>query len=313
MAAGGIKVNFLAVTDKFNRSVDGMVTSLRGLGTEATKAGDQGAAAGSNLGSGLQSRLERQLRNRRLGKRLGTEFAQDFTQGLSSGNPAEALTSSILALGPALGTAGLAVAAGGAFILKFLDGMKREQARIKAAGKSAYEAFRDGVLDQAEKESLLVTSLGVESYKDAIDKAVEVARELNVPAAELLAYWESGGKVISGPVREALAVLEGKTANLAGNTGKFQAGAQQATSELSRAQGPAEAIADALQTGADAATVYAEKSALAAEASAKIKANMQLATAYLNQGNWSGAERVLVKLGNAPGVVRAELYDRRNP
>jgi len=203
--AGGIRVQFTAVTDKFTKGVAGMTRDLRKFGDEATRTGAQGEAAGSNLSSGFQRRIERQFRNRRLGKRLGTEFAQDFTQGLSSGNPVQSLTNSILAIGPALGAAGLAVAAGGAFILNFAAGMEKKREAVKAAGVASFEAFRDGLLTAAEKEAVLNKLLGVDDTSAAIQKAQKLATELGAPVLDVYNYLLSAGEVSSGKLNTALA------------------------------------------------------------------------------------------------------------
>lgn len=127
-----------------------------------------------------------------VGREAGAEFSQNFGESVRSGDPAGALIETITNAGGMFGPAGLAVAGLFGIGAALVKDVQDQAARLREAGRSAWEAMQDGVLDAAESKVQLTAALGVDDWEAAVDRLAEQAAELGVGAREYAAYLQSG-------------------------------------------------------------------------------------------------------------------------
>jgi hypothetical protein len=190
-----IVARFRTVTTEFNtrqveRELDDADRAFRDSGRAADRWSRDVRDAGDDAATGLR---RGKGRFGAVGAEVGEEFSQNFGEAVRSGNPLGAVFETATSLGPALGLAGLAAAAGAGIVSAVVSGIKANEQRIKDAGASLYDAMQDGMLDQAEKDDLLTQVLGVDNVPEAMRKVSRISRELGVKASDVFAEIISGG------------------------------------------------------------------------------------------------------------------------
>jgi hypothetical protein len=160
------------------RDTDRMVDAFRDAGRKIDRAtSDASRDVRSNLGD--------------TGKEVGQEAIANVGEGIASGSAD--LTDTFL--GTIGGLASVPVLApfvlvGGLVAGAVIGGMKKEAERAKAAGAAAFSAYRDGIIEQSEKDDVLVEALGVEDLQSAIGEVRKQADELGVPFRDVFRYLQ---------------------------------------------------------------------------------------------------------------------------
>jgi hypothetical protein len=160
------------------RDTDRMVDAFRDAGRKIDRSTkDASRDVRSNLGD--------------TGKEVGQEAIANVGEGIASGSADLADTF----LGTIGGLASVPVLApfvlvGGLVAGAVVGGMKKETERAKAAGAAAFSAYRDGVIEQSEKDDVLIEALGVEDLQSAIKEVRKQADDLGVPFRDVFRYLQ---------------------------------------------------------------------------------------------------------------------------
>ena len=263
---GSVLVKFLADTLGFRRGTDDMTRALddaaraterdtKHMSDAFRTAGTKIHATTKDVGDGTK------LTMKDAGKEAGGEFIQNMGEGIGSGqaNLTDTVLGTIGGIAPALGAAGVGVAVGATAALGIINGITAQNAKVKQAAMDLFDAMRQGIIDQAAKESLLEKALGVDNMYDAMAKVTEQARRLGAPVKDVLTYLDSAGRVTTPALAAALkaaAVQTQAVSTKAGGVHNALSDAGIAAKEL-RDQG--KFTADAWQTAADAAAPFTQE------------------------------------------------------
>lgn len=203
MARGGVTVKFLADFGKFIGEVAKGERSLADFGDALDSVAKDGDRAAEKLERSFSdtaravNRATDDLDNVKgkagaVGSEVGQEFSQNFGEAVRSGDPFGAILETGTSLGPAFGAAGVALAAAFGIGKAIADDITAQAERLREAGRTAWEALRDGMLDAAEQKVQLTAALGVDNLEDALDRIAELAADTGLEASDIAAYIATG-------------------------------------------------------------------------------------------------------------------------
>lgn len=180
------------------RATERAERSFRDLQRAADKAGrDTTAALRKGSKSGIAD----------AGRETGAEFTQNFAEGVKSGDPAGVIIETVANAGSLFGPVGLAVAGAFGIGAALVGDIQAQTERLRAAGVTAWEALRDGILDAAEQKIQLTSAMGVDTLEEALDKIAQLAKDTGLNASDIAAYISTGidpaGKVAAALERGA--------------------------------------------------------------------------------------------------------------
>jgi hypothetical protein len=204
-------------TEKAERSFRELQTAARKAGTETGDALRNGSRAGMADA----------------GREAGAEFTQNFAEGVKAGDPAGVLVETIANAGGIFGAAGLAVAGLFGIGAALVADVAEQAERLREAGRTAWEALRDGMLDAAEQKVQLTAALGVDTLEEALDKVARLAGDTGLAAADIAAYIANGVDP-AGKVAAALqAAADAEARAKATRDGSWQSLSREETAALS--------------------------------------------------------------------------------
>lgn len=231
--ARDVVVRFLAETRDFLRGADDIADAYTDMARDAERAADAGEDAARDTARAWDRAADAMRRDvdgatrdiggdvADTGREAGTEFAQNMGEAISSGDwsavandTAGGLSASLLAAGPIGAVAGAAVALGGIFLAQF----QARAAQVKELASQTFDAYRDGLIEQAEKEQLLITMLGVDNIDEAYREIGRIARELGGTAADVQRELLTAGDAVT-PLDDAVAGIISKRDDLARGKG----------------------------------------------------------------------------------------------
>lgn len=208
------------------------------------------------------------------GREAGAELASNVGEAISSGDftgvaagTAGGMATALTAAGPA----GIIAAAGLTLGTIFLTRFQAEATKIKAVAESTFEALRDGLLERAEQENLLMTALGVESAEEAYNRVAEIAAGLGTNAAAVYDELVSGGTAAT-ELDDTLASVDGRVSKLRsartpvfrddelGRAREFRDLVNAAADGIARGESSARTMREALRLSALDAATLAESS-----------------------------------------------------
>lgn len=330
----GIRVPFVADVRKFISGTDRIEDSLDDVADSLDKLTAEGDAVERQLESNFRDiaadartqfrkvgkaaddgfdQVRRSGKAAEAGREVGGEFAQNFGESVRSGDPAGALVETVTSLGPAFGAAGVALAAAFGIGKALVDEANKSKARLKAAGKTAFNALRDGVIEAQEQEDTLVDVLGADDIADAMKRAKKEAKNLGVATSDVVAFIVSGGRVATPALTAALARADAETAKLKGNADAAEGNLSAAATSAGNVRKAAELTTTAYEEAGSSVLALdgglqkaAGKALTLAQRAAEFESSAKNSASY-----WSSIERSLTRAGwAAPGQVRAERAER---
>lgn len=161
----------------------------------ATKAG---TALTDELGQTVVTKGKTTVKG--AGKAIGGQLSQSIGQGVSAGtgdvtSSVEGVVGNIL---PALGVAGAVIGVGALIVGNIIGGINANKAKALAAahkfGDDVATALRDGVVSQAETESIVTSALGVDNINDALPKLAKFAKATGQTIAQVYGDVATGSK-----------------------------------------------------------------------------------------------------------------------
>jgi hypothetical protein len=201
-------VRFVSDVREFVKGTDKIDDALRDTARDLDRVAEAGEDSARDLARAYDRAADKIKRDTRdatrnvkadvadTGKEAGAEFASNMGEAISSGDwssvandTAGGLSAALLTAGPVGAVAGAAVALGGIFLARF----QADAAKVKALAAATFDAYRDGLLEQAEKEDLLTQLLGAESYDEALRKLGRLAREAGEDAGTVADALVEGG------------------------------------------------------------------------------------------------------------------------
>lgn len=182
-----------------DKTADQVVSDWRRMGAAAKSGGDKITHEADTIGRKMKGKF------RGAGREAGAELTANIGEGVSSGkvNVEDAIYGTVGGLATAFPVAGPILAIGGALITGIIAGAKADAERLRALGSATFEAMRDGVLDASEKESILTSALGVESFEQALPKLQTLADQAKIPVKDVYDYIMSGGRNSSAAIVDA--------------------------------------------------------------------------------------------------------------
>lgn len=193
---------FLRGTRDLERGLDDVGDSLDEFARDSERATEKAeksfrelAAAADKAGRETSDSLRKGVKSGGLadaGRETGAEFTQNFAEGVKSGDPAGVIVETLANAGGIFGPAGLAVAGLFGIGAALVADVAAQAERLREAGRTAWEALRDGMLDAAEQKVQLTAALGVDNLEDALDKIAGLARATGVAAGDIAAYIATG-------------------------------------------------------------------------------------------------------------------------
>lgn len=222
-------VRFLADVNGFLRGTDQVADALADTARDQETLADQGeetarrlARAYDKAGQEIRRDADRTKRDTKrayadTGREVGQEFAQNIGEGISSGggDVKGAVLGTLGGVLPALGPWAAAAGVGAVVAQAVFGNIDAMRARAKEAGRQAFDALRDGMVEGSENESIIAAALGMESFDDVVAVAIQEAARLKVPAGQVVTYYRTAGKVIGPELRAAFRDAEraGTSAN----------------------------------------------------------------------------------------------------
>lgn len=217
-------VRFVSDVREFLKGTDKVEDALKDTARDLDKVADAGEDSARDLARAYDRAADKIKRDTRdatrsvkddvadTGREAGAEFAANMGESISSGDwssvandTAGGLSAALLTAGPVGMVAGAAVALGGIFLARF----QAEAAKVKQLAASTFEAYRDGLLEQAEREDLLTQLLGAESYDEALRTLGRVARDAGEDAGAVADALLEGGTQ-ADQLRKRLGLVQDK-------------------------------------------------------------------------------------------------------
>lgn len=263
---GSVLVKFLADTLGFRRGTDDMERALgdaaRSTDRDTKHMADAFRTAGQKIKKSTQDvGKDTKVGMKDAGKEAGGEFIQNLGEGIGSGqaNLTDAVLGTIGGIAPALGAAGVGVAVGATAALGIINGITAQNAKVRQAAADLFDAMRQGIVDQAAKESLLEKALGVDNMYDAMAKVTEQARRLGAPVKDVLTYLDTGGRVTTPALTAALKAAAVQTQAVSTKAGGVHNALSDAGIAAKELEDQADFTAGAWKRAADAAQPFTQQ------------------------------------------------------
>lgn len=204
-SARDLIVRFLADVRGFTQGTDDMADALHDVARDEERLADAGEDSARRLARAYDRAADSIVRDQRRAQKdvrdgfadtsreVGDEFAENVGEAFRNGDYVGALQETFTSLTPALGAVGLGVGAAigvGAGLVK--DILDRQQA-IKDAASQLFQAMREGFVEEADRESLLLAAMGTEDPAEAYRELSAMAKRLGVDVSDLFAEVVSGG------------------------------------------------------------------------------------------------------------------------
>lgn len=226
-----------------------------GQWSDSARRDADAAAAGVEAGAGKIAPI---------GQEVGSEFSQNIGESIRAGNPLEAVFETATSLGPALGLAGIAVAAGAGVANGILQGIQDHKDRIAAGGAAAFTAFQDGWIGRQAKWDIAAEILGEEDAQAVIKRAREIAAQTSLSTETVVA-------ALRGSQRAQKAVREEIEASQKAQEEQTQVGygpgieaVRKSNEALQDLEGYLDDTSQAVRQGAQDWEIYATKAEIAA-------------------------------------------------
>jgi hypothetical protein len=288
--------DFIRGTDKVDTALAEVSDSLDTVARDGEQAAEKLERSFSEAARKIDDDTSKNLKSGKMkdvGSEVGSEFAQNFGEAVRGGNPAQAITETVTSLGPAFGLAGVAAAAGAGLVLSFINGAAERAAEVKAMAAGLYEAYRDGFLDAAEKETLLIDALGVDSIDEAYRQIASMARSTGVSSNDLIRIIEGGvtdADELNSIVQAARDAVDGRgPARNVPSESTLSGQMNLAARDAERVQTAAEKSRDAMNAAAEAQRVALQRLeaqfnlAFKAGTASRQQVNAEIAEARINQ------------------------------
>lgn len=255
-----ITVRFLANVQGFLRGADDMEDALRDTARAQDTLADEGEDSARRLsrayekaGDRIRSEADATKRKSKqaygdAGREIGGELAQNIGEGISSGSGdiRGAVLGTLGGIIPAFGAAAAAAGLGLVVAQALFANAEELRQRAKAAGREAFDALRDGMVEGSEQESIVAAALGLDSFDDVVTRAVELGQRLRVPADQIVTYWRTAGDVIGPELGDAF--REAERAGKSSSRG-MQGAAAETVAAVREVGGAQVAVNDALDHG----------------------------------------------------------------
>lgn len=226
-------VRFVSDVREFVKGTDKIDDALRDTARDLDRVADAGEDSARDLARAYDRAADQIKRDTRdatrsvrddvadTGREAGTEFAQNMGESISTGDwssvandTAGGLSAALLTAGPVGAVAGAAVALGGVFLAQF----QARAAQVRELASATFDAYRDGLLEQAEREQLLITMLGVDNIDEAYREVGRIARELGGSAVDVQRELLSAGDAVT-PLDDKVGAILRKRDDLARGKG----------------------------------------------------------------------------------------------
>jgi hypothetical protein len=252
------------------RDVGRMERALRDAGRSVDRVATDAGRSFANMGRVVDTTSDRVSRGvgnrfRRLGRTSGRDLAANIGEGFAgSAGSLEGVVSGTLNGLTALPVIGAFAGVGAVVVNNLISGANARKEAMSAAGRAAFDAFRDGYLDQAEKDEQLIAALGVKDLSEAVEQTRVLAEGLGVPFDDLYSFLQ-GAKPTAElersmrQMRQDAADIRGDASLLArafGGSEGVERAAEDSLKQLQKIEEVQERIAQSSGRAAENAALY---------------------------------------------------------